>query len=554
MKKIWLTSSKNLRISIISVSLLVILVLYALLRDNAQLIGKDKALELLHKNTPIAIYVDEPYIYLHSSSFKYKVASNAIDKDTLFANNRVIEYATDKSMVCEMLFFLLLSFFLVFSFLRNRVPQKAQHSSEQKAPTQDKFNPFHHDITPLSSRTKFTQIAGIKDVKEELEEIIAFLKEPQKFKSLGIHMPKGVLLVGPPGVGKTLIASAMAGEANVPFFYQSGSSFAQIYVGMGASRVSQLFSSASKVAPSIIFIDEIDAVGKKRGIGGNDEREATLNQLLTEMDGFAQNSGVIVIGATNKIEVLDDALLRSGRFDRRIFVSLPDVQERQSIIELYLKNKNHTIDTQQIAYMTTGFSSATLSTLINEGALHALRAGKTTIENRDIEAVKERVFMGKKRVKNFTTKERELHTLYQASKAVIATWLEVEFDKIDIISSHLHIHSHEILSLDELKNQLKVLLSGKVMMQLTYQQSFTNAKEDIKEARILVQKIVEDFAMGSEIFGTPQDVHALLHQATTELESLLGQLSIVIFKVQSHLLKEEFITYLKTKEYIDEVF
>ncbi|MBD3795189.1 MAG: AAA family ATPase [Epsilonproteobacteria bacterium] len=552
MKKMWQTSNKNIRVIIVSVTALLLLIFYALFRDNAHLIGKEEATKLLEQSTPLSLYVDEPYLYIKSSTFHYKVPSSAIDKEILFGHDKVVEYAQDNTMLFDMIMLLMLLFF-IFMILK-RTSQQTQNLSQEKLHAHGNLNKFDNSIIPLKSSTKFHQIAGIKDVKEEIEEIISFLKEPQKFKSLGIHMPKGVLLVGPPGVGKTLIASAMAGEANVPFFYQSGSSFAQIYVGMGAKRVSELFASASKVAPSIIFIDEIDAVGKKRGVGGNDEREATLNQLLTEMDGFAQNSGVIVIGATNKIDVLDDALLRSGRFDRRIFVSLPDVEERKSILELYLKNKKHAIDTKSIAYMTVGFSSATLATLINESALHALRCGKKMIDNSDIEAVKDRVFIGKKRVKNFTKKERELESLYQASKAVVASWLEVEFDKVDIISPHLRIHAHEIESLDELKNQLKVLLAGKVMSQIQYNQSFSNAKEDIYEARVLVKKMVDDFAMGSELFGTQKDVTMLLYEANSELEALLSKLSPIIHRVQEHLLREESITYIKTKEYIDEIF
>ncbi|TQV64396.1 MAG: AAA family ATPase [Sulfurovum sp.] len=552
MKKMWQTSNKNIRVIIVSVTALLLLVFYALFRDNAHLIGKEEATKLLEQTTPLTLYVDEPYLYIKSSTFHYKVPSSAIDEKILFGPNRVVEYAQDNTMLFDMIMLLMLLFF-IFMILK-KASQQTQNLSQEKLHAHENLNKFDNSIIPLKSSTKFHQIAGIKDVKEEIEEIISFLKEPQKFKSLGIHMPKGVLLVGPPGVGKTLIASAMAGEANVPFFYQSGSSFAQIYVGMGAKRVSELFASASKVAPSIIFIDEIDAVGKKRGVGGNDEREATLNQLLTEMDGFAQNSGVIVIGATNKIDVLDDALLRSGRFDRRIFVSLPDVEERKSILELYLKNKKHAIDTKSIAYMTVGFSSATLATLINESALYALRCGKKMIENSDIEAVKDRVFIGKKRVKNFTKKERELESFYQASKAVVASWLEVEFDKVDIISPHLRIHAHEIESLDELKNQLKVLLAGKVISQIQYNQSFSNAKEDIYEARVLVKKMVDDFAMGSELFGTQKDVTMLLHEANSELEALLSKLSPIIHRVQEHLLREESITYIKTKEYIDEIF
>ncbi|MDC0933663.1 AAA family ATPase, partial [Arcobacteraceae bacterium] len=213
-------------------------------------------------------------------------------------------------------------------------------------------------ITPTTSSITFKDVAGITEIKEELEEVVDFLNNPKKYQKYGVSLPRGVLLVGPPGVGKTLIAKAVAGEAEVPFFYQSGASFVHIYVGMGAKRVRELFAVAKLNAPSIIFIDEIDAVGKARGIGSNDERESTLNELLTQMDGFDSSSGVMVVAATNKIEVLDEALLRAGRFDRRVFLTLPTKTDRIDILNLYLKNKSFNLDIEKLANETSGFSSS----------------------------------------------------------------------------------------------------------------------------------------------------------------------------------------------------
>jgi len=252
----------------------------------------------------------------------------------------------------------------------NKYQMELEESLEIKddAPVQQ-----NETIQAAKSNIKFKDVAGIEDVKAELEEVVDFLNNPKKYSKYNVSLPKGVLLVGPPGVGKTLIARAVAGEANVPFFYQSGASFVHIYVGMGAKRVKELFNQAKAKAPSIIFIDEIDAVGKSRGMGSNDEREATLNELLTQMDGFSGNTGVMVIAATNKIEVLDEALLRAGRFDRRVFLTLPSKEDRFKILELYLKGKKTNFDVEKLALDTSGFSSAALSTLVNEALLNMIK-------------------------------------------------------------------------------------------------------------------------------------------------------------------------------------
>jgi ATP-dependent Zn protease len=323
---------------------------------------------------------------------------------------------------------------------------------------------------------------------------------------------------------------------------------------MGAKRVSELFAKAKQMAPSIIFIDEIDAVGKRRGGFSNDEREATLNQLLTEMDGFEESSGVMVLAATNKIEVLDDALLRAGRFDRRVHIPLPDFKERVSTLQLYLKDKNHSIDIEKIAQMTIGFNTAALETLVNEAALYALRLDKFIIENSDIEAVKDKVLLGKHKIQSFNEEEQKIQALYQSAKAVTALWLDVNFDKIGILSSNFIPHHNEILSKTALINELKVLLAGRVATEERYNELFTNAKDDIAKAKILSQQIVEEFIMSDEYFSSHIQIETLLRDATLEVKSLLNQLSKVVDEVRDYLLENETITPQETKRILDEIF
>jgi ATP-dependent Zn protease len=272
------------------------------------------------------------------------------------------------------------------------------------------------------------------------------------------------------------------------------------------------------------------------------------------MDGFEESSGVMVIGATNKIEVLDSALLRAGRFDRRIHISLPDFRERVSTLKLYLKDKNHTVDIEWVAQITIGFSSAALATLVNESALNALRLKKDRIENSDIEAVKDKVLLGKHKIQSFNGEEQKIQALYQSAKAVTSLWLEVEFTKIGILSSNFIPHHNEILSQTALKNELKVLLAGRVATQEAYGELFTNAKEDIKRAKILAEQIIEEFGMSEEYFSSHIHVERLLHDATMEVKSLLSQLNHAVERVRDYLLKNETITPQETKRIIDEIF
>ena len=274
-------------------------------------------------------------------------------------------------------------------------------------------------------QVRFKDVAGLKEEKEEVEELIDFLKNPKKFQKLGARIPKGVLLVGPPGTGKTLLAKAVAGEANVPFYYISGSDFVELFVGVGASRVRDMFKQAKQSAPCLIFIDEIDAVGRQRGTGlggGHDEREQTLNQLLTEMDGFGANEGIIIIAATNRPDVLDPALLRPGRFDRQVTVSLPDAKEREAILEVHAKNKilDEGVNLTNLSQRTPGFSGADLENLLNEAALLAVRRNKKSITMDEIDEATDRVLLGPaKTSRKITEKEKRLVSIHEAGHAVL---------------------------------------------------------------------------------------------------------------------------------------
>ncbi len=550
----WQTTSKNVKIIVVSFILLVVILIVSNWEQGAKLINKQEAMGLIEHQPLERMLIRTPYLYLYMQNQTYKIAEEAIDKETLF-NKGVVEYYQESTDVMDMILFvvlLVMMLYILYMMRQSRQVQENIMNQKQAEPVDTTLGRLN--IQAGRSTVTFEDVAGVEGVKEELEEIIDFLRHPAKYRAFDIRLPKGVLLVGPPGVGKTLIAKAVAGEANVPFFYQSAASFVQIYVGMGAKRVSELFAKAKEMAPSIIFIDEIDAVGKSRGGQNNEERESTLNQLLTEMDGFEESSGVMVIAATNKIEVLDEALLRAGRFDRRVHIALPDLKERLSTLNLYLKSKQHQIDVEQVAKMTIGFNSAGLATLINESALHALRLNKTMINNDDIEAVKDKVLLGKHKIQTFNPQERKIQALYQSAKAVTASWLEVEYDKIGILTSSFTPHHNEILSQTILENELKVLLAGRIATQKVYGERFTNAKEDIKRAKVLAHKIIEEFAMTEEYFGSSHQVQNLLTHANNEVKTLLMQLEPVVDRVTLYLLENESIGSEETKSIIDKVF
>ncbi len=371
-------------------------------------------------------------------------------------------------------------------------------------------------LTDDRKKVTFSDVAGIDEVKEEVQETVEFLKDPHKFKKLGGRIPKGVLVVGPPGTGKTLLAKAIAGEAGVPFFSISGSDFVEMFVGVGASRVRDLFEQAKKHAPCIVFIDEIDAVGRSRGAGlggGNDEREQTLNQLLVEMDGFGTTEGVILVAATNRPDVLDPALLRPGRFDRQVTVNHPDLRGRSEILKVHTKKVPVAADVEleKIARGTPGFSGADLENLVNEAALWAARQNKHEVEALDFEMAKDKILMGAERKSMMLTDEEKRVTAYhEAGHALMAKLLPGTdpVHKVSIIprgralgvtmqlpTDDRHNHSQEFLY-----NTLAILMGGRVAEELVFQQVTTGAGNDLERATDLARKMVCEWGM-SETLG-----------------------------------------------------
>lgn len=376
-----------------------------------------------------------------------------------------------------------------------------------------------------SQRITFRDVAGSKEAKEELNEIVEFLKSPKKFLSLGAKIPKGVLLLGSPGTGKTLISKAVAGEANVPFFNISGSEFVEMFVGVGASRVRDLFKQAKKNAPSIIFIDEIDAVGRHRGAGlggGHDEREQTLNQILVEMDGFDTNTNVIIIAATNRPDVLDPALLRPGRFDRRVVMDLPDIEERQAILKLHAKNKPLAKDANlvRIAQRTPGFSGADLSNLLNEAAILAARRGKKEINMDELTESIEKVILGpERRSRRIDEDEKKIIAYHEAGHALLASSLKNAdpVQKVSIISrGHAGGYTFSAPERDKTlhsKNyfidELSVLLGGYVSEMLTFGTVTTGASNDLDRATNIARGLVTRYGMselGPRTFGHKEEL------------------------------------------------
>ena len=440
-----------------------ILLLYISSKDKSILISAKEATIILQQKSPNEVIIKGDYVYFSLNSHNYKVAKDSIDLKEIGQQVpiEIQQTSTFQNTMAEILAIVFVV--IVILYIIAKLNQKQQIDAKINKPNVTKLeeakelanNAFDlHRIKPIQSNITFDDVAGISEAKDELEEIISYLKEPQKYQEFGIKLPKGVLLIGPPGVGKTLIAKALASEANVPFFYQSGASFVQIYVGMGAKKVNNLFTKAKLNAPSIIFIDEIDAVGKVRSGGRNEEREATLNQLLTEMDGFEDSNGVIVIGATNNIESMDEALLRSGRFDRKIFVELPNLQERIKILEVHTKNKNCNFNYEEIAKLCVSFSGAAIASLINEAALNAIKRKSKIIEKEDILAVKDKVMMGVRKKLSLNDKEKEILAYYQSAKAFSAYWLEVPFEKVTLMNDGIKYMDKEFLGKNELENKI----------------------------------------------------------------------------------------------------
>ena len=499
-------------------------------RLNAKVILKDEE--------NITRIVDIPSSSTFIESVQDRVASGQFELTV--AQETVLE--TLAPYIPNVLLLLGTLFILMFVLRKtNDSNNKAMDFGKSRAQKIDKNSP---------KKVTFKDVAGLEEEKEELQEEVEFLKNPKKYIDMGARIPKGILLVGHPGNGKTLLAKAVAGEANVPFFSISGSDFVEMFVGVGASRVRDMFKEAKANSPCIIFIDEIDAVGRQRGAGlggGHDEREQTLNQLLVEMDGFATHESIIVMAATNRPDILDPALLRPGRFDRQIVVGSPDVKAREDILKLHAKNKPFVegIDFKVIAKNTAGFSGADLENMINEAALLAARKNKTKIDLDDVEAAMVKVMMGpEKKSKVITEKEKKLTAYHEAGHAVVARFLPNHDDihEISIIprgmaggyTMYRPTEDKSYVSKAEMKEQIVSLLGGRMAEKLILDDISTGASNDIERATKIAKQMVMKYGMsdvmGPIMYGTSQEEVFLGRDMTTHSKDYSEQTAAEIDK------------------------
>jgi cell division protease FtsH len=449
--------------------------------------------------------------YASTESFSAKVIGDDLTTVTEYASEHNLNlYDTNKDPGSSPVLYVLVNVLplIVLSILAYYLFMKLAMSNNKSMD----FGRSRAKLSEDGGKVRFTDVAGLKEEKEEVSEIIDFLKSPKKFQKMGARIPKGVLLVGPPGTGKTLLAKAIAGEANCPFYFISGSDFVELFVGVGASRVRDMFKQAKQTAPCLIFIDEIDAVGRERGTGlggGHDEREQTLNQLLTEMDGFGANEGIIIIAATNRPDVLDPALLRPGRFDRQITVSLPDAEERAAILKVHARNKvvGKDVNLDAISKRTPGFSGADLENLLNEAALLAVRRNKNDISMDEIDEATDRVLLGPAKTSHkITEKEKRLVAIHESGHAVIGLKLPdaEEVHKITIIprgvaggyTMMLPKEEHMgIMTKEELESEITGLLGGRASEKLFLNEVTTGASNDFKKATSIARSMVTEYGM-----------------------------------------------------------
>jgi len=466
--------------------------------------------------------------------------------------------------------------FYMFSQVRNNGNQIMQFGKSKA-----------RELDEEAPKITFDDVAGVEEAKEELKEIREFLKDPEKFNKLGAKIPKGVLLMGPPGTGKTLLAKAVAGEAGVPFFSISGSDFVEMFVGVGASRVRDLFEKAKKSAPSIIFIDEIDAVGRMRGAGlggGHDEREQTLNQLLVEMDGFEVNSGVILIAASNRPDVLDPALLRPGRFDRQIVVDRPDLMGRKQILKVHAKDKplNKNVNLNNIAKQTPGFTGADLANLLNEAALLAARKNAKTISHKNVEESIDRVMAGPEKKSQLMSEEEKLVIAYHETGHALVGWALPNADPINKVTiiprgralgytQALPEEDKYLTSKAELKDRLAMLMGGRVAEELIFADPTTGAANDIEKATDIARRMVMEFGMSEKLgpmlygkgsnevflgrdYGRQQDYSdEVASSIDEEVKLLLNEAHIIAKKILTRYKKQmkSMVNALIEKETID---
>ena len=432
------------------------------------------------------------------------------DINLLRTNNVNVTFANPSSFASTFLPYLI--WILIFgAFMMFASRQARGQMNGMMSVGRSKAKQFNED----RPKTTFTDVAGYFGVKQEISEVVEFLKTPTRYKDIGALIPKGILLVGPPGTGKTMLARAVAGEAGVPFFSVSGSDFMEMFVGVGASRVRDLFATARKQSPAIVFIDEIDSIGRKRGAGvggGHDEREQTLNQMLNEMDGFDPTEGVVVIAATNRPDVLDPALLRPGRFDRQIVVPLPDLDERLPILEIHSRNKplDPSVSLQMVARGTPGMSGADLANLVNEAALHAVRRNSATIGMEDFESARDRVMMGQLRdTMVLMDDERERIAFHESGHALLAYVLDKTdpLHKVTIIPRGMALgvtmtlpeEDRHIMSRQQLEDSLCMRMGGRVAELLVYGDLSTGAADDLQRNTELAVRMVREWGMSKEI-------------------------------------------------------
>jgi cell division protease FtsH len=430
--------------------------------------------------------------------------------NTLRTDNVTVTFVNPSSLAGELLPYLI--WILIFGgFIYYASRQARGQMNGMMSVGRSRAKQFNED----HPKTTFADVAGYLGVKQEISEVVEFLKSPLRYKTIGATIPKGILLVGPPGTGKTMLARAVAGEAGVPFFSVSGSDFMEMFVGVGASRVRDLFATARKQAPAIVFVDEIDSIGRKRGAGlggGHDEREQTLNQMLSEMDGFEPTEGVVVIAATNRPDVLDSALLRPGRFDRQIVVPLPDLEERLPILEVHAKGKplDPSVDLMMVARGTPGMSGADLANLVNEAALHAVRRNSATISMEDFESSRDRVLMGQERdTMVLQDDERERIAFHESGHALLAYVLDKTdpLHKITIIPRGMALgvtmtlpeEDRHIMARQHLEDSLCMRMGGRVAELLVYGDLSTGAADDLQRNTELARRMVREWGMSKEI-------------------------------------------------------